>query len=51
MAPSGSIYSEKRSGLKMDPWGTPQTRGTDAEVNLPIFTLKVLSLRYEANHC
>jgi len=51
MAPSCSIYREKRSGLKMNPWGTPQSRGTDAEVHLPIFTVKVLSLRYEANHC
>ncbi len=48
---SDTVYKLKRSGPKMDPWGTPQIIGATDEENLPNSTEKVLSLIYELNHC
>ncbi len=51
ISPNGRIYKLKRSGPKMDPWGTPQIIGATDEENLPNSTEKVLSLIYELHHC
>ena len=51
MEPRGSMYSEKRMGPRMDPWGTPQVRGAGEEEAVPISTVKDLLCRYDLNHC
>ena len=43
--PRGSMYRQKRTGPKMDPWGTPQDTGAEGEENCPIDTVKDLLVR------
>ncbi len=45
ISPRGRIYKLKRSGPKIEPWGTPLIIGADDEENLPSSTEKDLSLR------
>ena len=48
--PKGSRYSAKRMGPRIEPWGTPEDRGAEDDIEPPTLTVKPLPVTYDLNH-
>ena len=50
MFPRGDVYIVNKIGPSTEPWGTPYFNVTCVDVQNPIWTVCVRSLRYDSNH-